>query len=280
MPARDKLRLDQLVFERGLARSREQAKALVLAGKVKVGGIVVDKPGSGHPSDAVIEVERGDAYVSRGGEKLAHAVDTFKPRIRGLVAVDIGASTGGFTDVLLREGADMVYAVDVGRGQLAWKLQQDVRVKVMDRTNARYLTAADFDPRPEFGTVDVSFISLSRILPALYDVLLPGGHAICLVKPQFEAGREKVGKRGVVRSPEVHREVLEACMGYAAASGFTVLGVTPSPIRGPEGNVEFLMYLAKPAQDAAPHAGRPEQPDFAALAREAVELAHAQRTDE
>lgn len=248
MPARDKpekIRLDQLVLARGLADSREQARGLILAGRVKVDGFVADKPGTGYFADCDIEVKNDITYASRGGEKLAHAVRVFRPSIEGLVAVDVGASTGGFTDVLLRSGASIVYAVDVGRGQLAWKLQQHPRVKVMDKTNARYLTPEMFDPRPEFATVDVAFISLAKILPALGGVLPHGAHAICLVKPQFEAGRDKVGKHGVVRSQAVHAEVIRACIGHAAANGFEVLGMTQSPIRGPEGNVEFLMYLAR-----------------------------------
>lgn len=268
MSARDRAgraRLDQLVLTRGLAASREQARGLILAGKVKVDGFLADKPGTDYPVDCDIEVKQGVAYVSRGGEKLAHAVTVFRLSIEGRVAVDVGASTGGFTDVLLKSGAAMVYAVDVGRGQLAWKLQQDPRVRVMDRTNARYLTAAMFDPRPELATVDVAFISLSKILPALSDVLLPGSRAVCLVKPQFEAGREKVGKRGVVRSQAVHIEVLRACIGYAVANGFEPLGMTQSPIRGPEGNVEFLMYLVR-------RDGPVLQPDIEALVGQAMEL--------
>ena len=251
----------------------------MLAGKVKVGGIVVDKPGSGHPSDAVIEVERGDAYVSRGGEKLAHAVDVqaAHPRAGGGGHRRLHrwlhrrAPQGRRGHGVRRRRRPRPAGVEAAAGRARQGHGQDERALSHRRR---------FRPSPRVRHGGRVVHLAVRILPALYDVLLPGGHAICLVKPQFEAGREKVGKRGVVRSPEVHREVLEACMGYAAASGFTVLGVTPSPIRGPEGNVEFLMYLAKPAQDAAPHAGRPEQPDFAALAREAVELAHAQRTDE
>lgn len=276
MSARDKLekvRLDQLVFARGLASSREQARGLILAGRVKVNGMLADKPGTDYPIDCDIEVKNELTYASRGGEKLAHAVSVFRPDIAGLVAVDVGASTGGFTDVLLRSGAAMVYAVDVGRGQLAWRLQQDPRVRVMDKTNARYLTPEMFDPRPEFATVDVAFISLSKILPALSGVLPDGAHAICLVKPQFEAGREKVGKHGVVRSHAVHIEVIQACIGYATANRFEVLGMTQSPIRGPEGNVEFLMYLAR-------RDGPIAEPDIDALVKQAIYTPPAESRDD
>jgi len=245
-----KSRLDQLLCERGLAPSREAGRREILAGCVWVDGMREDKPGAMVRADSAIEIKRsGPRFASRGGEKLAHALRVFAPDVAGRTGVDVGASTGGFTDVLLRAGATRVYCVDVGYGQLAWELRQDPRVVVMDRTNARYLVPSMFDPRPDLAVVDVSFISLSKILPALREVLTPRAEAVCLVKPQFEAGRENVGKRGVVRSPEVHVDVLMNVAEYARGSGFCVAGVTASPIRGPEGNVEFLMYLFRGDRD-------------------------------
>lgn len=247
-----KSRLDQLICERGLVPSREAGRREILAGCVWVDGVREDKPGVMVRTDAAIEIRRsGPRFASRGGEKLAHAMEEFALHVAGRTAVDVGASTGGFTDVLLRGGAARVYCVDVGYGQLAWELRQDPRTVVMDRTNARYLVPSMFDPRPDFAVVDVSFISLAKILPALRDVLTTPAQAVCLVKPQFEAGREKVGKHGVVRSPEVHIEVLMNVARYAWESGFEVAGVTASPIRGPEGNREFLMYLFRGGRDGA-----------------------------
>lgn len=271
MSARDRIRLDQLLVDRGLASSREWAKRLILAGKVRIGGVVESKPGTAFPSDCELQLEATDSYASRGGEKLARAVEVFKPELEGIVAVDVGASTGGFTDVLLRCGASMVYCVDVGYGQLAWNLRQDPRVRVFDRTNARYLTPEMFDPLPSFATIDVSFISLSMILPAVSGILRPNSQVICLVKPQFEAGRERVGKRGVVRSPEVHCDVLRSAVGYARQNGFAVLGLTSSPIRGPEGNIEFLMYLAL----KSPEGGIPRS-DIDPLVESVVSQAHSE----
>jgi len=245
-----KSRLDQVLCERGLVPSREAGRRDILAGCVWVDGIREDKPGAIVRADAAIEIRRrGPRFASRGGEKLAHAMEAFALDAAGRTAVDIGASTGGFTDVLLRAGASRVYCVDVGYGQLAWELRQDPRVVVMDRTNARHLVPSMFEPRPDLGVVDVSFISLSKILPALREVLTPEAEVVCLVKPQFEAGRDKVGKRGVVRSPEVHVEVLMNVAKYAWGSELDVAGVTASPIRGPEGNAEFLMYLLKGGRD-------------------------------
>jgi len=245
-----KSRLDQLLCERGLAPSREAGRREILAGCVWVDGMREDKPGAMVRTDSVVEIRRsGPRFASRGGEKLAHALTVFALDVAGRTAVDVGASTGGFTDVLLRAGAACVYCVDVGYGQLAWELRQDTRVVVMDRTNARYLVPAMFDPQPDLAVVDVSFISLSKILPALREVLAFRAEIVCLVKPQFEAGREKVGERGVVRSPEVHVEVLMNVAEYAQANGLCVAGVTASPIRGPEGNVEFLMHLFRGGND-------------------------------
>lgn len=247
-----KSRLDQLLCERGLAPSREVGRREILAGCVWVDGVREDKPGAMVRVDSTIEVKRsGPRFASRGGEKLAHALKVFALDAAGRTAVDVGASTGGFTDVLLRAGATRVYCVDVGYGQLAWELRQDARVVVMDRTNARYLVPSMFDPRPDLAVVDVSFISLSKILPTLREVLTPLSEIVCLVKPQFEAGREKVGKRGVVRSSEVHVDVLMNVAEYAWGAGFEVAGVTASPIRGPEGNVECLMHLFRGGRDGS-----------------------------
>ena len=241
-----KKRLDVLLTERGLQESRQRAQAVIMSGEVFVNGQRVDKPGTAVAEDAQIEIRGGTlAYVSRGGLKLEKAMATFPVDLHGAVCADIGASTGGFTDCMLQNGAEKVYAVDVGYGQLAWKLRSDPRVVCLERTNARYLTHEQVPDELDFASVDVSFISLKLILPPLNGLLKDGGHAACLVKPQFEAGREKVGKKGVVRDPDVHLEVLEHFLDYAKESGFTVLGLTYSPIRGPEGNIEYLGYLEK-----------------------------------
>ena len=242
----NKTRLDVLLVERGLQESRQKAQATIMRGLVFVKGQRVDKPGTAVPHDAEIEV-RGNAlkYVSRGGLKLEKAMASFPIDLHDAVCGDIGASTGGFTDCMLQNGARKVYAVDVGYGQLAWSLRSDERVVCMERTNARYLTHEQIPEELDFASVDVSFISLKLILPPLCGLLRQGGHVACLVKPQFEAGKEKVGKKGVVRDPAVHLEVLEHFLDYAKESGFTVLGLTYSPIRGPEGNIEYLGYLEK-----------------------------------
>ena len=242
----NKTRLDVLLVERGLQESRQKAQATIMSGLVYVNGQKVDKPGTAVLNDAPIEV-RGNAlkYVSRGGLKLEKAMATFPIDLKGNICADIGASTGGFTDCMLQNGAAKVYAVDVGYGQLAWKLRSDERVVCMERTNARYLTHEQIPDELDFASVDVSFISLKLILPALCGLLKEKGHVSCLVKPQFEAGREKVGKKGVVRDPAVHLEVLENFLVHAKESGFTVLGMTFSPIRGPEGNIEYLGFLEK-----------------------------------
>ena len=248
-----KKRLDVLLTERGLQESRQRAQAVIMSGEVFVNGQRVDKPGTAVAEDARIEIRGGTLpYVSRGGLKLEKAMATFPIDLHGAVCADIGASTGGFTDCMLQNGAEKVYAVDVGYGQLAWKLRSDLRVVCLERTNARYLTREQVPDALDFASVDVSFISLKLILPPLNGLLKDGGHAACLVKPQFEAGREKVGKKGVVRDPDVHLEVLEHFLDHAKESGFTVLGLTYSPIRGPEGNIEYLGYLEKgPWQDRA-----------------------------
>lgn len=240
-----KKRLDILLFERGLAESRQRAQAVIMSGQVYVKGQRVDKAGAPIEEDAAIEV-RGQtlAYVSRGGLKLEKALDVFTGiDLNGVHAIDAGASTGGFTDCMLQRGAEKVYAVDVGYGQLAWSLRSDSRVICMERTNVRYLTPEQIPEPLDFGTIDVSFISLRLILPALKGILKPEGQVVCLVKPQFEAGRDKVGKKGVVRNPAVHLEVLEEFLENAAAAGFTVKDLTYSPIKGPEGNIEYLGHL-------------------------------------
>ena len=264
-----KIRLDVLVTERGLCESRQKAQATIMAGLVFVDGQRSDKPGTPVAEDASVEV-RGHAlrYVSRGGLKLEKAMQTFPITLEGKVCADIGASTGGFTDCMLQNGAQKVYAVDVGYGQLDWKLRGDPRVVCMERTNARYLTHEQIPQELDFASVDVSFISLGLILPALDGLLSPEGEAVCLVKPQFEAGREKVGKKGVVRDPAVHLEVLEAFLRHAKENHFTVLGITYSPIRGPEGNIEYLGYLRH---------GQGTPGDFSLS--EIVEASHSQLKD-
>ncbi|MDY3282645.1 TlyA family RNA methyltransferase [Dysosmobacter sp.] len=243
-----KKRLDVLLVERGLQESRQKAQATIMSGLVFVNRQRVDKPGTSVADDAEIEI-RGNTlqYVSRGGLKLEKAMATFPITLTDTVCGDIGASTGGFTDCMLQNGARKVYAVDVGYGQLAWKLRSDPRVVCLERTNARYLTHEQIPEELDFASIDVSFISLKLILPAVWGVLRQSGHVACLVKPQFEAGREKVGKKGVVRDPAVHLEVLEHFLVHAKDSGFTVLDITYSPIRGPEGNIEYLGYLEKGA---------------------------------
>ena len=259
-------RLDNLLVARGLAASREQAKRKIMAGEVYVNGQKEDKAGSAFAEDALIEW-RGDPlpYVSRGGLKLKKAVDTFGLDLTGLTCMDIGASTGGFTDCMLQEGAVKVFAVDVGHGQLDWSLRTDDRVVCMEKTNARYLTPEQLGgARPDFSSIDVSFISLSRILPAVKDCLNENGRIVCLIKPQFEAGREKVGKKGVVRDPAVHREVIENVLVFCGENDLHPLGLTYSPVKGPEGNIEYLLYLSKT---------RPET-DFLADPAKVVEEAH------
>ena len=247
-----KIRLDVLVTERGLCESRQKAQATIMAGLVFVDGQRSDKPGTPVAEDAHVEV-RGHAlrYVSRGGLKLEKAMQTFPLDLRGKICADIGASTGGFTDCMLQNGAKKVYAVDVGYGQLDWKLRNDERVVCMERTNARYLTREEIPDELDFASIDVSFISLKLIFPALYGLLREGGEIACLIKPQFEAGREKVGKKGVVRDPAVHLEVLEHFLIHAKENHFTVLGITYSPIRGPEGNIEYLGFLRKSEEPSA-----------------------------
>ena len=236
-----KERLDKLLVSRGLAESREQAQRLIMAGLVLVNDRPSTKPGHKIPTDAEIRVKERPPYVSRGGHKLAAGLDAFGVDPAGWVCADLGASTGGFTDVLLQRGAARVYAVDVGYGQLHWRLRNDPRVVVMERTNARYLQSL---PEPvQLAVIDASFISLRLLLPAAQRVLAPGGQIIALIKPQFEAGRERVGKGGVVRDERVHRQVLREVVAWAAAHDLGPQGLLPSPIRGPKGNREFLLWM-------------------------------------
>ncbi|MCD7918393.1 MAG: TlyA family RNA methyltransferase [Clostridiales bacterium] len=248
--------------ELGLAESRQKAQAIIMSGQVFVDGRRLDKCGAPVAEDAAIEV-RGKTlpYVSRGGLKLEKAIKTFPIDLYGVTAMDCGASTGGFTDCMLQNGAAKVYAVDVGYGQLDWKLRNDSRVVNLERTNARYLTRAEIPEPLEFVSVDVSFISLGLILPALRPLLAEEAQMVCLVKPQFEAGWEKVGKKGVVRDPKVHVEVLEQFLRHAEQSSLTVKGLTFSPVRGPEGNIEYLGWLSAAG-------GAANVPDLEALVRE------------
>ena len=241
-----KKRLDVLLFEKGLVPSRERAKATIMEGLVYINGQKADKPGENVPEDAQVEVRtNGKSFVSRGGKKIEKALGYFEIDPRGLVCMDIGASTGGFTDCLLQRGAVKVYSIDVGYGQLAWSLRQDPRVRCMERTNIRYVTPDMLEETPELAVIDVSFISLKLVLPVVAALLSEEGRAACLIKPQFEAGRGKVGKKGVVRDPAIHKEVLENFLENAHDAGFHVLGITYSPIKGPEGNIEYLGYLSK-----------------------------------
>lgn len=241
-----KTRLDVAVFEQGYAPSREKAKAIIMAGIVYVNNQKVDKAGFELKEGDVLEV-RGKTlqYVSRGGLKLEKAMQEFPITLEGKICMDVGASTGGFTDCMLQNGAVKVYSVDVGYGQLAWKLRTDERVVNLERTNFRYATREQIPDEIDFASVDVSFISLKHILPNLNTLLASDGQAVCLIKPQFEAGKEKVGKKGVVRDLNVHLEVVENVINLALENGFSVMGLQFSPIKGPEGNIEYLIYLNK-----------------------------------
>ena len=241
-----KKRLDVLLVEQGLADSREKAKAIIMSGIVYVDNNKEDKAGTTFDETAKIEV-RGNTlkYVSRGGLKLEKAMDHFGVELAGKVCMDVGASTGGFTDCMLQNGAVKVYSVDVGHGQLAWKLRNDERVVCMEKTNIRYVTPEDIDDKIEFASIDVSFISLTKVLPAVKELLTDSGEIVCLIKPQFEAGREKVGKKGVVRELSTHIEVVEMIVGYTRSIGFRTLHLSYSPIKGPEGNIEYLLHISK-----------------------------------
>ncbi len=250
-PARARERLDRLLVERGLAPSREQAARLILAGRVFVDGERVDKAGRQVGASAVVEVKARPPYVSRGGEKLAHALEAFGISVAGRTCLDVGASTGGFTHCLLSRGAARVYAVDVGKGQLDASLRADPRVMLMEKTNARSLAAAAFPLEPDLATVDVAFISLEKVLPAVMGVLADPAEAVLLVKPQFEVGKGLVGKGGVVRDPAQRRAVLGRLARFAILHGWHVLGLAASPLTGPKGNREFLLYLSRRGRTVA-----------------------------
>ena len=290
-----KERLDVLLVKQGLAQSREKAKALIMAGDVFVDGQREDKAGTlFEETKARIEVRSaGLKYVSRGGLKLEKAMECFPIRLDGKICMDIGASTGGFTDCMLQNGAKKVYSVDVGHGQLAWKLRNDERVVCMEKTNFRYVKPEDIPDRLDFASVDVSFISLTRILLPARNLLQPAGEMVCLIKPQFEAGREKVGKKGVVRDPYVHGEVIQKVMDFADLMGFLILGLTWSPVKGPEGNIEYLIHLRReepegktvPAQEhealerleelLREQSGISRRPELQKLAQAVVKEAHS-----
>ena len=242
----EKERLDVLLVQQGLVNSRELAKAYIMAGNVYVDGQKEDKAGTKVAVTAKLEVKGNQMkYVSRGGYKLEKAMDVFGIRLNGKICLDIGASTGGFTDCMLQNGASKVYAIDVGYGQFAWKLRNDERVVCLEKTNVRYVTHEQVPDEGDFASIDVSFISLTKVLPAVLGVLGEKGQMVCLIKPQFEAGREKVGKKGVVRDSSVHREVIEMIVEYVRTQSLGILGLDFSPIKGPEGNIEYLIYLDK-----------------------------------
>lgn len=242
-----KERLDVLLVKEGYAPSREKAKAIIMSGNVFVDGQREDKAGTVFDPDKITIEVKGSTlkYVSRGGLKLEKAVNEFGIRLEGKICMDIGASTGGFTDCMLQNGAVKVYSVDVGHGQLDWKLRSDERVVCMEKTNFRYMMPEDIQDELDFASVDVSFISLTKILPPARALLKPEGEMVCLIKPQFEAGRDKVGKKGVVREPEIHEEVVRKIADYAEELGFSILHLDYSPIKGPEGNIEYLIHIGK-----------------------------------
>jgi len=265
----EKERLDVLIHRLGLAESREKASGQIMSGIVYVNGVKVDKPGSKLPSNSKIEI-RGNVlpYVSRGGLKLEKALKEFDLKLQDKVALDIGASTGGFTDCMLQNGAKKVYAIDVGYGQLAWKLRTDSRVVCMERTNIRYLTHEIVSEYADFASIDVSFISLTKVLPAVKQLLKEESGVVCLIKPQFEAGREKVGKKGVVREKHVHIEVIEKIITFCRDEmGFFISGLSYSPVRGPEGNIEYLLYLSS-GKVPVNNAGEPDIPGVVSKAHE------------
>lgn len=262
-----KERLDILLVQKNLAPSREKAKAMIMEGIVFVDGQREDKAGAAFSEDVPIEI-RGNTlrYVSRGGLKLEKAMKNFGISLDGKICMDIGASTGGFTDCMLQNGAKKVYAVDVGYGQFAWKLRQDARVVCMEKTNIRYVTPEDIADVLDFASVDVSFISLTKVLGPAKELLSESGEMVCLIKPQFEAGREKVGKKGVVRDPAVHREVITRVLAFSRELGFIVKNLEFSPIKGPEGNIEYLVYLQK-----GRNGSKEEQVDIDAVVSQAHE---------
>lgn len=268
-----KKRLDVLTTEKGLFDSREKAKTSIMAGLVLVDGQVIDKPGTSVDEESEISLKEVLCpYVSRGGLKLEKALDTWNFSLQGAKAVDIGASTGGFTDCMLQNGAVKVYAVDVGYGQLAWKLRNDERVVCMEKTNIRYVTPDEIPEKIDFSSIDVSFISLTKVLEPVKRLLKEEGEIVCLIKPQFEAGREKVGKKGVVREKSVHLEVIEMVIAYAVSIGFEVLNLEYSPIKGPEGNIEYLLYLKN-------HPEGELIPDVPVAPKDIVEAAHQELSE-
>ena len=248
-----KERLDVLLVKRNLAASREKAKAIIMTGNVFVNGQREDKAGSTFKEDVLIEVKGTPMkYVSRGGYKLEKAIELWQVPLKEKICMDVGSSTGGFTDCMLQNGAVKVYAVDVGTNQLAWKLRQDERVVCMEKTNIRYVTPEQIGEPVEFASIDVAFISLTKVLEPVRELLCPGGEVVALIKPQFEAGREQVGKKGVVRDKSVHLEVIKKVLEYALSIGFSVLNLEFSPIKGPEGNIEYLAHLKKQEEGMAP----------------------------
>lgn len=270
-----KQRLDVLLVERGLCGSRQQAQRLIQAGEVQVNHAVVDKPGTPIADDAEILVKEKSPYVSRGGEKLAKALAEFPIAVAGRIALDGGISTGGFTDCLLQAGASQVYGIDVGYGQVAWVLRQDDRVILRERTNLRHLTPEDLyqdnDPRPDLGVMDVSFISLTKVLPAFWQLLVPPRDVVLLVKPQFEVGRDRIGKKGVVRDPKDHAEAIATVLETALGLGWHYRGLTWSPLVGPAGNIEYLLWLNQPMAKASVTEinTRPSLADLQALTQQA-----------
>lgn len=279
-----KERLDVLLVKHGLAESREKAKAIIMTGNVFVEEQREDKAGSTFAEDAQIRIKGTPMkYVSRGGYKLEKAMELWHVPLQDKLCMDVGSSTGGFTDCMLQNGAVKVYAIDVGTNQLAWKLRQDERVVSMEKTNIRYVTPEDIADPIDFSSIDVAFISLTKVLIPVWNLLKNGGRVVCLVKPQFEAGREKVGKKGVVRDKKVHEEVVCHIMTYALSMGFEILGLSYSPIKGPEGNIEYLLYIEKPqdaqalteiAEEADQKAEEQFEQQYLALAKETVEAAH------
>ena len=279
-----KERLDVLLVKRGLAESREKAKAIIMTGNVFVEEQREDKAGSTFAEDAQIRIKGTPMkYVSRGGYKLEKAMELWHVPLQDKLCMDVGSSTGGFTDCMLQNGAIKVYAIDVGTNQLAWKLRQDERVVSMEKTNIRYVKPEDIADPIDFSSIDVAFISLTKVLIPVWNLLKNGGRVVCLVKPQFEAGREKVGKKGVVRDKKVHEEVVCHIMTYALSMGFEILGLSYSPIKGPEGNIEYLLYIEKPqdaqalteiAEEADQKAEEQFEQQYLALAKETVEAAH------
>ena len=279
-----KERLDVLLVKRGLAESREKAKAIIMTGNVFVEEQREDKAGSTFAEDAQIRIKGTPMkYVSRGGYKLEKAMELWHVPLQDKLCMDVGSSTGGFTDCMLQNGAVKVYAIDVGTNQLAWKLRQDERVVSMEKTNIRYVTPEDIADPIDFSSIDAAFISLTKVLIPVWNLLKNGGRVVCLVKPQFEAGREKVGKKGVVRDKKVHEEVVCHIMTYALSMGFEILGLSYSPIKGPEGNIEYLLYIEKPqdaqalteiAEEADQKAEEQFEQQYLALAKETVEAAH------